>query len=207
VKLLRILACVAISALLAVMMWLVTSSNANAGGKFTGNGDGYTLHLSKKQFRHYCKAQGYKRKVVVADDPGNAYSLRCMDKDGSLQTISVTDVCNYTYADKLDAATGEPVTWIDRLADAGKPFGWDCMPNFGVAGAPDMNRWCSSRGLELFYSGSVYQAYGWFCRNPNNGYIEGIRMDAVCAQTWGPNTLDRVRNVYDVNGWECRYIK
>ncbi|MET9693630.1 hypothetical protein ABZY81_35245 [Streptomyces sp. NPDC006514] len=165
--------------------------------------------MSKQTFDAACKEQGYARGVTLIGS--DAYSIRCVNEDGSLQTFplredihnSVAQACQDTYRDKR-------VT--DRLATMGGTYtAWQCADYGSYAGIPDLKGWCGSRGLQLVGTQNYrYPAYRWFCANSSKTRLEGIPMDRVCSWQFDESALDRVFNVYGKtveDAWDCFYTR
>jgi hypothetical protein len=172
--------------------------------------DPAVLHpMSKQAFDSACKEQGYAGGVTLIGS--NAYSIRCVNEDGSLQTFRpreeihnfVAQACQDTYPD---------VRVTDRLATmAGTYRAWHCADYGSYAGIPDLKGWCESEGLHLTASTNYrYPAYRWFCMNSSKTRARGIPMDQVCAWQFDESALDRVFNVYGKaveDAWDCFYTR
>ncbi|MFF4486868.1 hypothetical protein ACFY0F_10280 [Streptomyces sp. NPDC001544] len=170
--------------------------------------DPAVLHpMSEQAFDAACKEQGYARGVTSIGS--DAYSIRCVNEDGSLQTFRpreeihnfVAQACQDTYPD---------IRVTDRLATmAGTYTAWQCADYGSYAGVPDLKGWCESKGLELVTSSNYrYPAYRWFCANSSRTRVDGIPMDEVCQWQFGESALDRVFNVYGKaveDAWDCFY--
>lgn len=103
--------------------------------------------MSKQAFDEACKQQGFSQGVTLTGN--NAYSIRCINEDGSLQTFNerqqihdfVQQACQDTYPEGAK---------IDRLATMGKTYtAWECADYDSFAGVPDLQKWCASQGLKL----------------------------------------------------------
>jgi hypothetical protein len=169
--------------------------------------DPSVLHpMSKQAFDKACKEQGFSQGVTLTGN--NAYSIRCVNEDGSLQTFNerqqihdfVQQACQDTYPEGRK---------IDRLATMGKTYtAWECADYDSFAGVPDLKKWCNSQGLKLISSRRGYPAYRWFCANSSRTRVRGIPVDQVCVKQFGENALDRVYNVYGrapEDAWNCIY--
>ncbi|MCX4853552.1 hypothetical protein [Streptomyces canus] len=165
--------------------------------------------MSRQKFDAACKEQGYAQGVTTVGN--DAYSIRCVNEDGSLQTFRpreeihdfVAQACQDTYPDAR-------VT--DRLATMGRTYSaWECADYGSYAGSPDLKKWCESEGLELIKSSSAkYPAYQWFCANSSRTRVVGIPVDDVCASQFDESALDRVFNVYGKtveDAWDCFYTR
>lgn len=175
-----------------------------------GEPDPDVLHpMSRQAFDDACKNQGYAQGVTLVGT--DAYSIRCVNDEGSLQTFNerqqihdfVAQACQDTYPE---------LRVTDRLATMGGTFtAWQCADYGSYAGIPDLKGWCESKGLVLINRRDVkYPAYRWFCANAAGTRSEGIPMDEVCAWQYGQESLDRVYNVYGKkieDSWDCFYTR
>jgi len=165
--------------------------------------------MSRQAFDAACKEQGYAGGVTTVGK--TAYSIRCVNEDGSLQTFRpreeihnfVAQACQDTYTD---------IRVTDRLATMGGTYtAWECADYGSYAGTPDLKEWCGSKGLRLIkYVRASYPAYQWFCANSSRSRVQGIPMDDVCVSQFDESALDRVFNVYGKtveDAWDCFYTK
>lgn len=166
--------------------------------------------MSKQAFDEACKAQGYERGVTLIGTQQDAYSIRCVDDDGTLQKIDryeqihefVSEACNWTYSGRRNT---------DRLATMGKTYdAWECASYGSYAGVPDLKGWCESKGLQLINRKEIkYPAYRWFCADSAMSKVEGIPLDKVCEWQFGEDALDRTFNTYGkqvADAWDCFYV-
>jgi len=138
-----------------------------------------------------CSEQGNKAFARLVGT--TAYDWRCVALNGSLVGINIPLACHNKYG---------PYT-VDRIANFYDANSWQCWNtrNFAVpAGGLDLNSFCS------WLNGGVPKtvgttAYDWRC--VAGGASAGINTTRACQNQYGGLAIDRFRNFYDRNSWEC----
>jgi hypothetical protein len=94
---------------------------------------------------------------------------------------------------------------VDRISNFYDIYSWQCwsVQNSVASGGLDLNRYCTTRGYRTYQAvGST--AYDWRCVRAD-GTLAGIDTTVACHDLYGNQSIDRFRNFYDRNSWECWY--
>jgi hypothetical protein len=137
----------------------------------------------------YFYGAGYTPKIVGT----TAYDWRCTN--GTTEKgIDMPAACQYQR---------ESVNVVDRIGNFNDVYSWQCWStvNGRPSGGLDLNGYCQSIGYQTAKAiGST--AYDWRCVN-FGGALGPIDTTRACRHTYGGLAIDRFRNFYDRNSWEC----
>jgi hypothetical protein len=122
-----------------------------------------------------------------------AYDWRCSSNGGPKLGVDMPGACH----NQIGPST------VDRIGNFNDVNSWQCwsVRNTAPSGGLDLNTYCRSIGYTTATAiGST--AYDWRCVN-SGGALGGIDTLRACRAQYGGLAMDRFRNFYDRNSWEC----
>jgi hypothetical protein len=122
-----------------------------------------------------------------------AYDWRCVNLDGALVGLNLTSACHFQHgSDSIDR--------IGNFYDINSVQCWHVV-NLAPVGGLDLDRYCrDNHSVRATAVGST--AYDWRCVD-SHGVLTGIYTPRACQDLYGGTAIDRFRNFYDRNSWEC----
>lgn len=145
--------------------------------------------LGRVDLAGYCRSQGYADAVLTGS---TAYDWHCRTTGNHLADIAFDRACLQT------------VGGHDRIGNFYDPQSVHCWRYSPQPIAPDFTGWCQHR---FGYDEAVLlgnTAYDWHCRSTRSGALADIAVGEACGFTLRGAGIDRFRNFYDPNSWECQ---
>jgi hypothetical protein len=150
-----------------------------------------SVFLGSADIQRYCRALDYSGASLDGD---TAYDWHCKRAGGSVDSLSVIEVCRWQYGHSTAQA---------RYGAIRDPASWQCWDHVIVLGRVDLNEYCRSTG----YSKALLEGLtvdGWHCVS-TNGDRAPIDPDGACRWRYGSRAL--VANVAHFRApwehWDC----
>jgi hypothetical protein len=121
-----------------------------------------------------------------------AYDWRCK-KGTAYDGINMPGACHYQYAG---------IDTVDRIANFYDITSWQCwqVKDLKPAGGLNLTAYCQLKDYDSAKSIGT-TVYDWRC--VKGGTYYGIDIPDACRARYDASAVDRFRNFYDLNSWEC----